>query len=201
MTLATWEGFIGRNILIQDVKCTCYPMFESVSDGVRPKEAHFNSLPLTYNGEVAKLTWPWVTDIKIPRYAFYGYCYVYQSLKVSRWSASRCNGSYDEHSNFFRVEVTWRNLVTWPWVIWVWNLHMCGQDVWTGVSKNGGTEDAEGEGCPNTQPAWRRLGRHPVMPAYLCLWLNKYFFYMWAWPAAENSYKVLTFIKTWTKIL
>ena len=51
-----------------------------------------------------------------------------------RWSVIRC--SYDDHSNLFWGEVTWRDLVTWPWVTWVWNWYkMCGKDVWTGVPK------------------------------------------------------------------
>ena len=36
-------------------------MFESVSNGFRRKEAPFNFLASTYNGEVAKLTRPWFT--------------------------------------------------------------------------------------------------------------------------------------------
>ena len=85
------------------------------------------------NREVAKLTWPWVF-INIPRYTFYRYWYGYQSLNVSRWSVIRC--SSDEHSNLFWGEVTWRDLVTWPWVTWVRNFHkVCGKDVWTAVPK------------------------------------------------------------------
>ena len=56
----------------------------------------------------AKLTWPWVTDIQIPRNAFYRYWHWYQSLKGSRWSDIRC--SLDKHSNFF---LRWGDL-TWP---------------------------------------------------------------------------------------
>ena len=108
MTLATWWEVTGRNLLVPGVKSTCKPMFEGVSNGFRPKEATFNFPPLTYNGEVTKLTWPWVTVIKIPRYVLYRYCYGYQSLKVSRWSVIQ--HSYDEHSNFFWGEVTWRDL-------------------------------------------------------------------------------------------
>ena len=74
--------------------------------------------------EVAKLTWLWVTDTKTPWCTFYRYCNGYQSLKVSWWSAIRW--CYDDHSNFFWCEVTWRDLVTWLWVTWVWNFHnMC----------------------------------------------------------------------------
>ena len=97
------------------------------------KEAPLIFLPLTYNGKAAKLAWPLVTDIKNPRYKSHRYWYGYQSLKVSRWSVIRC--SYDEHLNFW-CEITWRGLLTWPWVTWFWNFHqVCGKDVWTGVSK------------------------------------------------------------------
>ena len=57
------------------------------------------------------------------------HCYLYQSLKLSRQSFSRC--SFEEHSNFVWGEVTWRNLVTWPCVTWVLNFNnMRGKDVW-----------------------------------------------------------------------
>ena len=39
-------------------KSTWNPMYESASNDFLPKEAPFIFLPLTYNGEVAKLTWP-----------------------------------------------------------------------------------------------------------------------------------------------
>ena len=68
MTFATWWGVTGRNIPNQGVKFICNPMIGSSSNGFRPKEAPFIFLPLTYNGEITKLTWPWVTDIKIPRF-------------------------------------------------------------------------------------------------------------------------------------
>ena len=86
---------------------TCNPTFESLFN-VFSKKAPFIFLPLTYNGEVAELTRPWVKDIKILRYTFYRYWYRYQLLKVSRWSSIQC--SYEEHSNFF---LRW-GLLTWP---------------------------------------------------------------------------------------
>ena len=44
-------------------------------DGSEPHNKVLNFLPLTYNGEAAKMTWPKVTDIEIPRHKFcwYGY--------------------------------------------------------------------------------------------------------------------------------
>ena len=39
--------------------------------------------PLTYNGEVAKMTWPEVTDIKNPRYTFCRHWWAHHILKVS----------------------------------------------------------------------------------------------------------------------
>ena len=63
MTLATWRRVTARNVPTQCVKCTYSPMLESVSNGFRTKQAPPIFLPLTYNGEVTKLTWPWVTAI------------------------------------------------------------------------------------------------------------------------------------------
>ena len=143
MTLATWRGVTGRNIPTQGVNFICNLMFESVSNGFRPKEVPFIFLPLTYNGEVAKLNWCLVTptDIKTPRYTFYRYWYGYQSLIVSRWSVLWC--SYDEHSNFLWGEVNWRDLVTWPWVTWVWHFYkVCRKDVKPGVPKTAALCDA-----------------------------------------------------------
>ena len=58
MTLATWRGVTGRNIPTQDVKSSCNPMFENVLNSFRPRETPFIFLPLTCNGEVAKLIRP-----------------------------------------------------------------------------------------------------------------------------------------------
>ena len=46
VTLATWRGVTGRNIPIQGVKSTCIPMFESVSNRFRAKEAPFKVSPI-----------------------------------------------------------------------------------------------------------------------------------------------------------
>ena len=96
MTSVAWWGVTGRNCPIHGVKFTCKLMFESVSNGFRPKVA----LIMDFNGEVTKLTWPEVADIKILRFTLYSYCYGYQSLKVARRSVSRCIS--DEHENFLR---------------------------------------------------------------------------------------------------
>ena len=72
--LAIWRGVTGRNIPIRGVKLPVNRCL-SVSNGFRPREAPFNFLPLTYNGEVAKLSWPWVTDIKVARWADWSLVY------------------------------------------------------------------------------------------------------------------------------
>ena len=46
--------------------------------------------PLTYNGEVTKLTWPEVTDIKNPRYTNCRYLCPYCTPRVSKSSDQRC---------------------------------------------------------------------------------------------------------------
>ena len=103
--LATWRRVTGHNILTQVVKYTLNPIFERVLNDFRPKEAPFMFLLLTYNGEVAKLTWPWVAHIKIPRYTFHRYWYGYPSLKVSRQSFSRC--SFDKQTLYRWGHLTW----------------------------------------------------------------------------------------------
>ena len=55
MTLATWLGVIGRNIPTQGVKSTCNPMFASVLNVFRAKEAPFIFLPLTYKWRGRKI--------------------------------------------------------------------------------------------------------------------------------------------------
>ena len=44
------EVSLVANFPIQGVKLNCNPMLESAKNGVRPKDATFNVLPLTYNG-------------------------------------------------------------------------------------------------------------------------------------------------------
>ena len=81
--------------------------------------------------QIWRLTWPWITDIKIPRYTFIDVVTILitVSKNVLRWLVIWY--SYDEHSNFFWGEVTWLDLVTWIWVTGFWNLrNMCGKDVW-----------------------------------------------------------------------
>ena len=57
---------------------------------------HF--LPLTYNGEVMKLTWPEVTDIKNPTYTTRRYLCLYCTLRVSKSLDLWC--VFDRLSNF-----------------------------------------------------------------------------------------------------
>ena len=128
MTLAT-----GRNIPTQvsSLPLTqCFRVFQMIFFQTR----RLSFFPLTSNGDVAKLTWSWSQRYQNSEiYIHYRYWYGYQSLKVSRWLCIRC--SYDEHSNFFWGETTWRDLVTWSWVIWAWNFYMCEKDVWTSIRR------------------------------------------------------------------
>ena len=138
MTLVTWRGVIGHCVTIFWLRVSSLPLTRCLRVFwmvfVQKRRLSFFSHWLMPNGEVAKLTWTSVTDIKIPRYTFHRYCYGYQSLKVSKWSVIWC--SYDQHSNFFLGEATCRDLVTWHWPTWFWNFHkVCGKDVWTGVPK------------------------------------------------------------------
>ena len=162
MALATWWGVTGRNIRIQGVKSTCKSMFESVLNGFRLKEAPFNFLPLTHNGKVAKLTWLWVTDIKIQKLIFHRYCDRYHSLKVSRWSIIRCR--YDEHLTF--SDVRSRDVTGWPELEWPGSeiFTICAKKIYEqGWQKRRRSEPLyfrylrkTREGCSNTPPgpAW-----------------------------------------------
>ena len=71
-----WRHGKGSQVAIFRLMVSSLPVTRclNVSNGFLPKEPPFNFLPLTYNGEVAKLTWPWVMNIEIPRYTFYTYC-------------------------------------------------------------------------------------------------------------------------------
>ena len=63
--LATCWRVTGRNISTLCINSTCNPIFESLSNGFLLKQAPFIfSRWLIGYGEVAKLTWPWVIDIK-----------------------------------------------------------------------------------------------------------------------------------------
>ena len=64
--------------------------------------------PLTYNGEPAKMTWPEVTDMEIPRYTFYKYWRSNVILKVSSFSLKNCGR--DATANFLGGGVTWPDL-------------------------------------------------------------------------------------------
>ena len=110
MNLATWRWVVAIfRLRVSSLPVTrCLRVFRM--SFFQKGRLSFLSHWLISNGKVAKWTWPWVTDIKIPGYTFYTSSYGYQSLEVSKWSAIRC--SHDEHSTFSEVrslDVTW-----WP---------------------------------------------------------------------------------------
>ena len=150
MTLATWRGVTGRNIPTQDVKSTCNPMFESVSNGFLPKEAPFIFLPLTIIMERSQ-NWP---DLRSPISKFRYICFIDTGTNINHWKFQgnrSVSVALTSVQTFLWGEVTWRDLVTWPWVTWVWNFHkVCGKDVWTAVPKT--AKNLKGGGCSNTPP-------------------------------------------------
>ena len=113
MTLTTWRGVTGHNIPTQGVKSTCNSMFESVLNGFRPKQAPFNFLQLTYNGEVAKLVWPWITNIKISRYTFHKFIDTVTDINRCKFQGDRSFGvammNIKTFSEVRSLAVTW-----WP---------------------------------------------------------------------------------------
>ena len=132
---------------------------------------------MTFNGNLAKLTWSYATNIKNSITTFYICCYSCQSLKVSKRSVSRW--SYDKHSNFFWDDVTWCDLVTWPWVIWVWIFDtICRNDVWTGVTKaktclhvgrdtGGGSNTAPGPAPVQKRSTWQCTQERRMLLVFL----------------------------------
>ena len=114
MTLATWGGVTDHNFPVRGVQV-------------------FRWFYLFWWRNCKFDLSAWVTDINIPRYTLYIYCSGYQSLKVSKWLVIPC--SYDERLHYFIGEFTWRDLVTWSWMTWVWTFHMCRKDVETGGTK------------------------------------------------------------------
>ena len=130
-SLMTWSGLgvMRRGHWSQFFYSRC--QFHMYSDGweclewFSSKRDAFNFLPLTYNGEVTKMT----SISKLCLKKNYRHCFLYQSLKLLRQSFSRC--SFDEHTNFLWGEVTWRDLVNWPCVTRIQNFYnICGKDAW-----------------------------------------------------------------------
>ena len=70
-----------------------------------------NFSPLTYNGEVTKLTWPKVTDIKNPKYTNCRHLRPYCTLRVSKRSDHWC--AFGTMSNFEKRNLRSGHLM-WP---------------------------------------------------------------------------------------
>ena len=114
----------GRGLIVHD-----YERFRWFWRIIIQKEL-FEFCPLTYNGEVAKLTWPLVTDIKNPRYTNCRYLWSYETLKVFKpigyivWPLRNL-----EVRNPFLT-------LTWPLVTWGSNFYTrCLIQLWTGTEK------------------------------------------------------------------
>ena len=151
------------------VKFTSNPMFECASIMVFVQKRRFSIFSHGLLIIERSQNWP---NLRTPISKFQDiyfidrYCYSYQSLKVLRRSFGRCR--YDEHSNFFFWgEVTWRDLVTWHWAIWVWNLHnMCAQDVYRHRCSHTTDIQQNYKGCPNLLPSRPGAGYSLVWPVY-----------------------------------
>ena len=99
----------------------------------------FIFLPLTYNGEVAKLT-----DLRSPISKFRDIRFIDTGTNINGWKlqGDRSFGVAMANIQSFSEVVIWRDLVTWPWVIWVQNFHkVCRKDVWS-FTKNDGAPRA-----------------------------------------------------------
>ena len=99
-------------------------------------KVHLNIFSLPYNGLVRKLTWPQVTEIKIPRLTFSRYWWSNQLLKDSCWSLKNCGNS--AITNILGGWVTWPDLGTWSVMTLGCNFdERCGKDAWKGLEKRG----------------------------------------------------------------
>ena len=68
-------------------------------------------LPLPYNGNVTKMTWPQVTDMKNPRYTTCRYLCPYQKLYVLSHSVNYC--FLGVMAKFEKLGLRWGHLM-WP---------------------------------------------------------------------------------------
>ena len=86
------------------------------------QKRHLSFSSIDSNGEVTKLTWPWVTDPWVTQ--FREIHFMDTGTDINRWKfqGDRAFGvaMTSIHLRFGSGEVTWRDLVAWPWVTWVW---------------------------------------------------------------------------------
>ena len=104
VTLETWGGLTGENIMIQGVDSTCNLNFKSVSN------VCLSIFSVHLYGKAAKVTWPWVTGIKIPRYTYLHFIGTVTDINRWKFHADRSFSvamTIDKHSNCFWGKVTW----------------------------------------------------------------------------------------------
>ena len=180
MTLATWRGVTGRifRLRVSSLPVTWWlKVFQMIFFFFQKRRLSF--LPLTYNvagRKIAKLTWPSLIS------KFRDEHFIDTGKDINRWklqgdrafgAASIRMMSIQTFSEVRSLDVT-SDLVTWPWVTWVWNFHkMCGKDAWIGIYKKR-RHSAEPvfyicekpEGAVQTPPA--RRGLFNIMFNYWC---------------------------------
>ena len=110
------EGSLAASFRFRVSSLPCYPMLESVKNGIRPKEVPFIFLSLTCNGKVAN----WL-DLRSHISKFQDKHFMDTVSRINLWTlrVSRrlfSRRSYDEHSYCF---LRWGHLTTW-WLDLEW---------------------------------------------------------------------------------
>ena len=119
-TVTLWRHKVTSDDLSGGKWCNSAPGVPSIAylvmllDDLSRSDAYYRYLifsPLTYNGEVTKLTWPKVTDIKNPKYTNCRHPCSYCTLWVSKSSDHWC--VFGTMSNFEKRNLRSGHLL-WP---------------------------------------------------------------------------------------
>ena len=98
-TVTSWRHKVTSDDLSMEKWCNIAPVAPSIAylvmilDDLSRSDAYKRYLffsPLTYNGEVTKLTWPQVDDIKNPKYTNRRHLCPYCTMRVSKSSDHWC---------------------------------------------------------------------------------------------------------------
>ena len=100
---------------------TYEPMFKGVLNDIRPKEAHFTFLPLTWGPKIDLTLGHRNKKSEMNILCILLVLSISKSFKSDRSVGVAIAGLL----TFFGGKVTWRALVTWPWTTLIWNLTSC----------------------------------------------------------------------------
>ena len=112
----TKKGVIGCSFPIQCVKFTCIQMLKRM---MFFQNKHISIFPHCVIMERV-LNWP---DLRSPMPKFRDLYFIHTITHINcrKFQSDRSVGVAMSILTFFWDEATWRDLVTWLWVTWVWN--------------------------------------------------------------------------------